>query len=605
MTIVIVEDNYLHTTNGTTISTIRFRDELIKRGHTVRVVGIGIEGPDMYGVKEHKIPIVSKIAAKNYMRFARFDREIVAKAFEGADLVHLIFPWQGRCLTLAKEMDIPVSAAFHVQPQNITYNIRLNNFGFINRFIFFLFKKWLYEKVDNIHCPSDFTAKELLRNNYEARLHVISNGILGGFVPPEKPVEKDPGVINILMIGRLSREKRQDLVIKAIMHSKYREKIQAHFLGQGPMQKYYSRLGSKLPRFPVITTIFDSQERLIGLIQEMDIYVHASDAEIEGIACLEAISCGRVPIVANSKKSATPQFTLDERSLFKKGKYLDLRDKIDYWIEHPQERERMGKKYAKLGERYNISYSALKLEKMFSETIRDHKTKKMIRDCPKLKNYHRNVERNNHIKEFFCRLFYFLFAIPALRILNWFWFGIRTKNRKVLRKLKNSGAVAICNHVHAMDSPICAVGIPHKKLIFVSKPSNFAMKGAGLFVDALGSVPTPSTPRELHIFINSLSKKLRKRKFVLFFPEGDLKHYDENLRNFQRGAFVLAVDARVPVLPLKILYRKPGGLLKYIRKKPFLTLAFGEPIYHNDVLLKNEAVNELKEKAEKAMQAIC
>jgi len=604
MTIVLVEDNHIHATNGTTISTIRFRAELMKRGHTVRVVGIGVEGPDMYGLEERKIPIVTKVSAKNDMRFAKFDREVVAKAFEGADIVHFVFPWQGSALILAKEMDIPVSAAFHVQPQNITYNIRLDRFGFVNRFIFFVFRKWLYEKVDNIHCPSSFTAKELLRNNYEAKLHVISNGILGNFVPPENPVEKDPNVINILMIGRLSREKRQDLVIKAVMHSKYREKIQVYFLGQGPMHDYYSRLGSKLPKPPVISTIFNSQKELVELIHKMDIYVHASDAEIEGIACLEAISCGKVPIVGDSKKSATSQFAQDERSLFKKGNYLDLRDKIDYWIEHPQERIRMEKEYAKLGAHYNINYSVLKLEKMFSGAIRDHKTKKMIQNCPKLKKYYRNVERNNHVKEFFCGAFYFLFAVPVLRILNWFWFGLKTRNRQVLRKLKDSGAVVICNHVHAMDSPICAVGIPSKKLVFVSKPSNFAMKGAGFFVDVLGSVPTPSTPRELHIFISSLSKKLRKRKFVLFFPEGDIKRYDKDLRDFQRGAFMLAADARVPVLPLKILYRQPGGLMKYIRKKPFLTLAFGEPIYHNDVLSKTEAAKELKEKAEKAMQAI-
>ena len=65
-----------------------------------------------------------------------------------------------------------------------------------------------------------------------------------------------------------------------------------------------------------------------------DLYVHAADAEIEAIACIEAFSSGLVPVIANSPKSATPQFALDERSLFEAGNPKDLADKIDYWIEH-------------------------------------------------------------------------------------------------------------------------------------------------------------------------------------------------------------------------------------------------------------------------------
>jgi 1-acyl-sn-glycerol-3-phosphate acyltransferase len=153
-----------------------------------------------------------------------------------------------------------------------------------------------------------------------------------------------------------------------------------------------------------------------------------------------------------------------------------------------------------------------------------------------------------------------------------------------------------------MDSPICAVGIPLRKLTFVSKPVNFTMKGAGPFVDILGSVPAPSSPKETQVFIYSLSKRLRKKQLVLFFPEGELLHYHEDLRAFQRGAFYLAVDARVPVFPMKITYRQPAGLLKLVRKKPCLTLVFGEPLFPNDTLSKNEAIGDLKSRSEKAMQ---
>jgi glycosyltransferase involved in cell wall biosynthesis/1-acyl-sn-glycerol-3-phosphate acyltransferase len=603
MVIVFVEDNYINETDGVSISTRRFRDELIKRGHTVRVLGIGLEGQDMYGFKEHYVPVVSEVARIQNMHFAKFDKKIVAKAFEGADLVHLTFPWQmeRRCFSLAKKMGIPVTAAFHVQPENVSYNMKIKLLRFVNTFLYFLFRTWLYRKIENIHCPSHFTARELARHKYTARLHVISNGISDRFVPPSAPVPKEPDTIRVLMIGRLAEEKRQDLIIKAVQHSKYKEKIQIHFIGRGPMYGRFHRYGLKLPRPPEFEPSFVPQEKMPEQIYRADIYVHASEAEIEGIACIEAISCGKVPIIADSKASAATQFALDERSLFKNKKYLDLRDKLEYWIEHPEELERMGKEYAKLGEKYNINYSVQKLEKMFKDGIKDHKTRKMIHDDKKLKSYYRRVQRNNPIKELFCRLFYFVIAIPILSILLRCWFGLKIKNRRVLLKIRKSGAVAVCNHIHQMDSPICAVGIPWRKLTYVSRPDNFDMKGAGFFVDALGSVPAPMTPRELQVFIYTLSKKIRRRKIVLFFPEGERINYNENLQSFQRGAFYLAVDARSPVLPIQILPRKPDGLFKSLRKKPCFTLIFGEPLYPDSTLSKNEAINDLKERAEKAM----
>ncbi|MDR2184139.1 MAG: glycosyltransferase [Treponema sp.] len=604
MIIVFVEGSYLQKTDGTAISTYRFREELIKRGHTVRVIATGVEGPDMYGLKEHYVPIVSYVARKNNFRFAKFDKKIVTEALTGADIVHLIFPFQmeRKTFKLARKMGIPACGAFHCQPENITYNIKLKFLGFINTILYFLFKIWLYGKLENIHCPSEFTASELRENKYHARLHVISNGICNAFKPLEAPPLKEDDKINILMIGRLSEEKRQDLIIKAVRHSKYADKIKLTFAGQGPMLKRYMRLSRKLPIAPRFG--FFPQEELLKIIHETDIYIHASDAEIEGIACLEAVSCGKTPIISDSKKSAASQFALDERSLFKKGKYLDLRDKIDYWIEHPEERKLMGKQYIKLGEAYNIKHSVKKIEKMFEDTIKDSKTRKMIQRDKNIKLYNNRVRRNNYIKEFFCVFFYFIIAIPLLIIFNRCFFGLKIENRKALKKIKRSGAVTICNHVHEMDCAICAVSIPRRKFIYVSHPGNFSFGVASVFVDVLGSVPTPKTPKELQSFIYTLSKYLRKGRLVHFYPEGDLIKYDDKIRKFQRGAFYLAIDAQVPVLPMKLICRKPDGLQRFFKKKPCFTLVFGEPIYPNYILHKEDAVEDILKRAEQVMQTL-
>jgi glycosyltransferase involved in cell wall biosynthesis len=369
MVIVFVIDNYLSETDGTNISAHRFREELIKKGHTVRVVAIDVEGPDMYGLKEHYVPIVTPVAKRSNMRFGKFDKKVVARALEGADIVHLFFPFQleRKSFRLAKKMGIPSCGAFHCHPENITYNIGLKHFGFIAGFLYWVFRIMLYGRLKNIHCPSAFIAGELKKHKYGARLHIISNGVSSCFKPAGQPVRREDDTINILMIGRLAPEKRQDLLINAARHSKYQDKIQLYFAGKGASQKKYAAMAAGLPNPPRFE--FLPQDRLLKLIQKTDIYIHASDIEIEGMSCIEALSCGRVPVISNSKKSATSQFALDERSLFKKGDYLDLRNKIDYWIEHPEEREKAEKEYVKLGGRYNISFSIEKMIQMFKTAM--------------------------------------------------------------------------------------------------------------------------------------------------------------------------------------------------------------------------------------------
>jgi 1-acyl-sn-glycerol-3-phosphate acyltransferase len=155
-----------------------------------------------------------------------------------------------------------------------------------------------------------------------------------------------------------------------------------------------------------------------------------------------------------------------------------------------------------------------------------------------------------------------------------------------------------------MDSAMCAVAMPFRKLIFVSLPRNFNLGVAGFFVDVLGSVPAPSSPGEMGAFIYSLSKHLRRGRTALFFPEGELRPYSEELGPFQRGAFYLAADAQVPVFPIRIVFRPPSGLLGLLRKKPCFTMICGDPVYPNHLLLKVAAIEDLQRRTEEAMHSL-
>ena len=93
---------------------------------------------------------------------------------------------------------------------------------------------------------------------------------------------------------------------------------------------------------------------------------------------MEAFASGLVPIIANSKRSATPQFALDERSLFKPGDSTDLAAHIDWWIEHEEERKRMEFKYAESAENYRLDDCVRKMEKMFYDEIDFNKNQSVL-----------------------------------------------------------------------------------------------------------------------------------------------------------------------------------------------------------------------------------
>lgn len=108
------------------------------------------------------------------------------------------------------------------------------------------------------------------------------------------------------------------------------------------------------------------------MLAQTDLYVHAADIEIEAISCIEAFATGVVPVIANSDRSATPQFALDKRSLFTPGDSDDLAKTIDYWLDNPEERKRMEPQYAEEGKQYSIEHSIELAEEMFREGIADN-----------------------------------------------------------------------------------------------------------------------------------------------------------------------------------------------------------------------------------------
>lgn len=372
MKILLVNDQYFDANNGMTISTRRFAKVLEEHGHEVRVVSTGKPTDTPYAMKKKKIPFFHKIIEEQGMSFPKINMKVFKEGLEWAEIVHFLSPFtlSHKGIKLARKMGVPYTSAFHVQPENITSSIHLSKYEFVNKCIYKWFKNYVYKYCTHIHCPSKFIANELTKMNYFSQLHVISNGIDPDFKyrKIEKP-DKYKDKFVILTIGRLSIEKRQDVLIDAINLSKYKDKIQLVIAGQGPRKKHLLKQGESLVN--PIEINFYTHNDLLDVIAMSDLYVHPAQVEIEAMSCMEAFAGGLVPIIANSKKSATPQFALDGRSLFTTGDPASCAAKIDYWIEHEKERKEMEHKYAELGEKYNLEKCVEQAEEMFAMELED------------------------------------------------------------------------------------------------------------------------------------------------------------------------------------------------------------------------------------------
>lgn len=383
MNILFVLECANQSKNGTSATCFRFAHELEKRGHRVTMIGcdriIGEKYHSYFGLPKYHMPFADNAIVKDGFILTKMIYKTIYEAMEGQDLVHLFLPFKlsNVCRLIAQEKGIAVTTAFHIVPQNCTSAIHLGRSKLINGIILYSFKRYLYNQVRYVHCPSkmarDLMKKHHFKNN---EVRVISNGVIPFFQRLEK-VEKPQHFKDkfiVCMSGRLADEKRQDLIIKAVAKSKYNDKIQIILCGQGPNENIYRKLAKKKKLANPLVIKFCSHEELRETLNYIDLYIHASDYEIEGISAIEAITCGAVPLISDHKFCATKEFALDkEHCLFKAGSPKDLMQKIEWFFEHPEEIIRLREIHLKEANKYALEPQVEALEKMFFDAYNEQK----------------------------------------------------------------------------------------------------------------------------------------------------------------------------------------------------------------------------------------
>lgn len=364
--------------NGTTIATFNQINSMIAKGHEVRVICPDEEYRDranFYICKAINFFIFNGYVAKNGVHPAAGDKKVLYEALDGADIATMNFcgALSKKAVKVCRELHIPFVGSFNAQAENFTNHVFMMNFRFANWFMYKYLHRHLFKHLQAIHYPTEFmkdTFQKETHNNVKS--YVISNGVRKEFHPNKGPKpEEFKDKIVIVFCARYSKEKDPMTLLKAVTKSKYFDDIQLILPGDGPLKKKMVKFTSSWKNKPVFG--FHTRDELLEILNYADLYAHPSLIDLEAISALEAMATGLVPVLCDSPRAAIRYFALGSNNIFKMKDPVDLASKIDYWVEHKEEKEEYSKKYAEFAKRFDFDDAMDAMERMFLETIEEYK----------------------------------------------------------------------------------------------------------------------------------------------------------------------------------------------------------------------------------------
>ena len=313
LTIAFYTDSYTPAIDGVVTSIINFSSELKKRGHKVYIFTSGTNSTKC-NHKNKNIIVSKSIAFKNYPQYNialfPFLSSIKLRKIK-PDIIHLQTPFgMGLSGLLSSKFSrIPSVSTFHTMFNDKTI---INEYVSKNKYIKTLllksswqYIKFFYNNTNSIIVPSIAIKQILEKHGIKNNINIIPNGLNTQYFNPRINGSKTRKALGgskndklVIYVGRLSREKKLETLIKA---SRLLSKnIKFIIIGDGPAFGYYKNLALK--------SNVQDRFKFLGFIDHKDLgkYYSASDLfcipstfETQGLVALEAMACNKPVVAAN------------------------------------------------------------------------------------------------------------------------------------------------------------------------------------------------------------------------------------------------------------------------------------------------------------------
>ena len=170
-------------------------------------------------------------------------------------------------------------------------------------------------------------------------------------------------------------------------------------------------------------------------------------------------------------------------------------------------------------------------------------------------------------------LYYIL--LPLAWIVFHIGFRVECIGRENLKKVRTNGCIIAPNHVSAID-PVFVVITRFwgRRMVVFAKKELFEINVLlTWFFRWMGALCVRGTREELDV-IDQTVEACRNGGTLLIFPEGT-REKEGKLLQPKSGLFVIAAQAAVDVVPVRILYDTPDGRMKLFCK---VRVVYGEPM---------------------------
>jgi 1,2-diacylglycerol 3-alpha-glucosyltransferase len=386
MKILIATETYYPDINGAVIFTYRLATILAKRGHNVFVMCpsrslkntvSNDNGFTVYGIRSIPIPL--------YPNF-RISPLFISGTIRGAveeispDIVHIQhhFLIGKRAVGAAKKLGIPVIGTNHSMPENLVHHLHLPKFAekLLRKFYWRQFVR-IFKQLDFVTTPTKTAAALLKKAGFSKDVMPISNGVdLERFKPTNDglylkrifavPIDKQV----LLYVGRLDKEKRIDIILRALLDILRVTSVHLVLAGIGKEKQRLEELTEKLGIQKAVTfTGFVPDKDLQNIYRIGDLFVMASTAELQSIVTMEAMASG-LPVVAVNAK-ALPELVHDGENgyLFSDGDSQMLAEKVIAILSNQTMRAQMSKKSLEIIKDHDINKTIEKYESIYNEIV--------------------------------------------------------------------------------------------------------------------------------------------------------------------------------------------------------------------------------------------
>ena len=362
MRIVYFTDTYEPQVNGVVTSIKLYAEILRKNGHEVYIICPS-------GCKRNKYvyPIESR-EFENYpeykISFPSFD--LIKKIEEiKPDIIHIHTPITIGVtgLAIAKILNIPTVTTYHTLLKHyIRYLVSGDSADlFVDRYT-----SWFFNRFPVI-VPSESIKKFLRRHGVNQPIKVVPTPVDVDIVGKRSKKRNKKPIL--LHVGRLSKEKRVDFVLRAFKDVLKRTDAQLIITSSGPDEERLKNIAKELNIGKNVKfTGYLSVDKLRRCYSNADIFVCASDSETQGLVVLEAMINSCPVIVRNASGFRDIVQNGKNGLLFNTEK--ELSEKIITLLKNKRLREKIIRGGLETADEFSSENCVKKIENVYKENLK-------------------------------------------------------------------------------------------------------------------------------------------------------------------------------------------------------------------------------------------